>query len=139
MLTVVLDTNVLVSSVLMTAGVPARVFRAWTENRYLLVTSELQLAELASTFGYPRLRRKYQIPDTLVDELLADLRRDAIMVAGAVDTGVPVRDPKDAFFLSMAAESGADFIVSGDKDLLVLESFRNTRIVTPRQFLDILQ
>jgi uncharacterized protein len=45
------------------------------------------------------------------------------------------RDPKDEKFLELAAN--ADCIVSGDKDLLVLNPFRGTLILTPREFLDL--
>jgi putative PIN family toxin of toxin-antitoxin system len=49
------------------------------------------------------------------------------------------RDPKDDFLLECAALGRADIIVTGDKDLLALESFRSTRILTPRQYLDLAQ
>jgi putative PIN family toxin of toxin-antitoxin system len=45
------------------------------------------------------------------------------------------RDPKDDMILECAAESGAQCIVTGDKDLLVLGSFRGIRILTPAEFL----
>lgn len=46
------------------------------------------------------------------------------------------RDPKDNQFLDVAVASNAPFLVTGDKDLLSLKTFRTTRIFTPRQFLD---
>lgn len=45
------------------------------------------------------------------------------------------RDPKDNQFLDVAVASEAPFLVTGDKDLLILKSFRTTRILTPREFL----
>lgn len=138
MLTAILDTSVLVSSVLVHEGIPARVYRAWTEQRYLLVTSAPQLDELAHTLSYERIRKKYQLTDEILDQLFNVLRRDATWVRGTTDPGTPVRDPNDVFVLSMAAESEADVIVSSDKDLLVLGSYRDTRILTPRQFFDLL-
>ena len=138
MLTVVLDTSVLVSSVLVAKGIPAQVYRAWTEQQYLLVTSEHQLAELKHTLSYPRLRLKYQLTDSLLEQLFSALERHALWVDAVMDPEVDVRDPNDSFVLSMAAEAGVDLIVSSDKDLLVLGSFRNTRILTPRQFLEML-
>lgn len=47
------------------------------------------------------------------------------------------RDPKDDMLLELAVGAMADYLVTGDNDLLVLDPFRGTRIVTPRQFLDI--
>ena len=48
------------------------------------------------------------------------------------------RDPKDDKFLDLAVNGGADCIVSGDEDLLVLDPFRGIPILTPDKFLDTL-
>ena len=59
--------------------------------------------------------------------------------ASFVDITVSIkecRDPKDDKFLELAVSGNADVIVSGDDDLLVLDPFRDIRIVTPREFLD---
>ena len=45
------------------------------------------------------------------------------------------RDPKDNMFLELAFEIDADFLVSGDKDLLILAEFNDTKIVKPNDFL----
>jgi uncharacterized protein len=45
------------------------------------------------------------------------------------------RDPKDNMFLECAQRANADVLVAGDKDLLILERFGNTRILTPAQYL----
>ena len=44
------------------------------------------------------------------------------------------RDPKDNRILELAVDGNADFIVTGDADLLVLNSFRGVRILTPATF-----
>ena len=49
------------------------------------------------------------------------------------------RDPDDIKILGLAVASNADYIVTGDKDLLVLKSFQNIPILTPRSFSDILR
>lgn len=48
------------------------------------------------------------------------------------------RDPKDDIFLVCAATANCDFLVTGDKDLLVLKAHKRTKIVTPAKFLSIL-
>jgi predicted nucleic acid-binding protein len=45
------------------------------------------------------------------------------------------RDPKDNFLLALAVDSGADFLLTGDKDLLVLKIYNNTIITTIGDFL----
>jgi len=47
------------------------------------------------------------------------------------------RDPKDNFLLNLAIDGKADFLVTGDKDLLVLDKIGDTRIITMREFLDL--
>lgn len=47
------------------------------------------------------------------------------------------RDPQDDCILECALKAGADLIITGDKDLLVLGEFRGIRIITPRQYLDL--
>ncbi|HKP77044.1 MAG TPA: putative toxin-antitoxin system toxin component, PIN family [Longimicrobiaceae bacterium] len=138
MLTVVLDSSVYVSALLVTNGVPARIYRAWRDRRFLVATSIEQLEEVAHTLSYPRIRRRYPITDKVVDELLAVLRSDALIVPGVRVIEERLRDPNDAFLLAISAEANAEILVSSDGDLLVLERFGATRIMTPRSFLDLI-
>jgi putative PIN family toxin of toxin-antitoxin system len=133
----IVDTSVLVSSVLVPAGIPARVVQAWRDARYLLITSPPQIDELRHTLSYERLRRRYNFTDSHVDGLVNLLTRDALFVPGTESLPVTaLRDPNDAYLLSMVLESRADFLVSSDKDLLVLREFSGTPILYPRQFLE---
>ena len=52
-------------------------------------------------------------------------------------TTVICRDPKDNMFLECASLAKADYLVAGDKDLLVLGSYANTRIITPLQYIQL--
>jgi uncharacterized protein len=69
---------------------------------------------------------------------LVDLARQAlegiILPFSNIDRPSISRDPKDDYFLYFAAEYNLDFIVTGDKDLLVLRSHGNTRICTFAEF-----
>ncbi len=47
------------------------------------------------------------------------------------------RDTKDNFLLALAKDGNADFLITGDKDLLVLEKYENTQILTYREFEEI--
>jgi putative PIN family toxin of toxin-antitoxin system len=138
MLRVVLDTSVLVSTVLFPKGVPAQVFMAWRAHCYSLFTTPAILKELVQTLGYSRIRRRYDVTETKVEEMLGVLREYAAFVPGTVDVSdSDVRDPNDRVILSSCVEAQAHVLVSSDKDLLVLGAYRGTEIVTPRQFLDI--
>lgn len=137
MLRVVLDTSVLVSNILVPHGVPAQVFKAWRAQSYILFTSRAIVSEFISTLGHARIRRKYNLRDGEIEDVLDLICKYAVFVPGVADVSdSPLRDPNDRIILSAAVEAEAHLLVSSDKDLLVLGHHGATRIVTPRQFLD---
>jgi uncharacterized protein len=139
MLRAVFDTNVLVSSVLLREGKPAQAIQAWREQRFLLVTSPALIRELRSTLSYERIRRKYNLTESDVDDVVALLDNDAIIVPGVADVwGAVPNDPDDDHVLACAVDGQADVIVSGDRHLLDLGSYNNIPIITVREFLDLL-
>ncbi len=142
MLKVVLDTNVFVSSLLVKAGPPAQVLAAWRARSYLLIVSPALVGEVRATLEYPRIRRKYAITAEDVQELVDLFGHDALLVPGddeatlrAVQGAVP-DDPDDETILACALESGADLIVSGDRHLLGLGTFRGVPVLSVREFLE---
>ncbi|WP_339903769.1 putative toxin-antitoxin system toxin component, PIN family [uncultured Cyclobacterium sp.] len=62
-----------------------------------------------------------------------DQYADFVKVASKV---IMCRDPKDNFLLNLAIDGKADYLVTGDKDLLILEKLKNTRIITFRSLLE---
>jgi putative PIN family toxin of toxin-antitoxin system len=139
MLRAVLDTNILVSSILLREGKPAQAIQAWREQRFLLVTSPALIRELRSTLGYDRIRRKYNLTESDVDDVVALLDNDAIIVPGVADVwGAVPDDPDDDHVLACAVDGQADVIVSGDNHLVDLGSYKNIPIITVREFLELL-
>jgi putative PIN family toxin of toxin-antitoxin system len=138
MLRVLLDTNVVVSSLLSPLGPSARIVDAWRHSRVTLISYPLILAEVQAVLNYPRIRRKYAITDEEVAKLLNLFRKHALLVTGEAEkiTGVITADPEDEKFLDCALEARANFIVSGDHHLLDLKSFRAIQIITARQFVE---
>jgi putative PIN family toxin of toxin-antitoxin system len=130
----VLDTNILCSALLTPGGLTDRLYHAWREGRFELLTSEEQLEEFRRVTRYPHLRPF--IEPAAAGAMHNELRRLAVLVGKlpAVDAS---RDPGDNFMLPIAQAGEADVLVTGDKhDLLSLKKFERTRIVTARQFLD---
>ena len=74
-----------------------------------------------------------------VDSILAEYLADAIKVKIAGDLHGVCRDPKDDMIFECAVLSRANVIVSGDKDLLVVESHNGILVVMPREFLKMSQ
>lgn len=127
---VILDTNLLISALISPRGIPDRLYRAWRDGRFALVTSIEQLEEFRRATRYPRVR-KYLAP-AAAGAMHNDLRHLAEVV-----TDLPLidmsPDPCDNFLLATAVVSNADFLATGDKsDLLSLKRFGRTQIVTAR-------
>lgn len=136
MLRVVLDTSVLVSTLLVPDGVPAQILKVWRANYFTLFTSPAIRSELVRISSLPRIRKRYRVTDEQVTSLLRLLDEFAITVEGTSDaTDAPLRDAKDFIILAAAVDAGAGVLVSSDQDLLVLREYREIAIVTPRQFL----
>ena len=126
-MTVVFDTNVIVAA-LLTNGLCHECFRRAVRGR-LLVSSPALLRELEST-----LRRKFAVT-TAANEFLATLRDRVSLVDPLPLPGRVCRDEDDDLVLATAVAAGADSIVTGDKDLLVLGAYEGVQLVSPRQFL----
>ena len=128
---IVIDTNVLISSLFFTVSAPARAVENAVTRAQLVATTET-LRELTEKLLLPKFDR-YVRPE----------RRDALLQRVAslveiVDVLQPIRasrDPKDDKFLEAAVNGRADVIVTGDKDLLDLNPFRGIAIVTPAGYL----
>jgi putative PIN family toxin of toxin-antitoxin system len=135
MLRVVLDTNGFVSSRLSTQGLPAQVLNAWREGRYMLVASPPIIAEIVEVLESPRISKKYFIRQEDIQQLVDLLKTDTILVPGraAVKGSVP-QDPRDEMFLACALDANADCIVSGDRHLLGLKTYRGIPILTVKEF-----
>ena len=140
MLRVVLDTNIFVSSLLVKEGLPAQVLDAWRQRQYLLIISPSIITEIRATLSYPRIRRKYGIMDEDVEQLVALLEQDALLVPGEANVAGSIpEDPADEMVLACAIDAQADVIVSGDRHLLEMGPHQAISILTARQFLERLE
>lgn len=126
----VLDTNTWVSG-LGWGGAPGEVVEAALAGRFEIVTSPALLDELRRVLTYPKLAAAFSDADEIV-ELIAQ----ASHVVRPALTRDLVRDPDDNRVLEAAIAGNADFIVTGDADLLDLQVVEGIRIVTPADFTD---
>ncbi len=127
----VFDNNVLVSAALL-AGVPRQAFDKLLDNGTVLISVPV-LLELAEVLNREKFD-KYVTHDERMRFMVGFLK-----VAEMIETGETItvcRDPKDNKLLESAVSGKADFLVTGDKDLLILNPFRSVEIITPREFLD---
>ena len=137
-LRVVLDTNVLISSLVSEGGAPRQVLDAWLEDRYTLVTPLYLVEELIHVLSYPRIAKRLSLTEGEMATILTALLSKSVTTPGHLRLPGVTRDPKDDAVVACAKEGEADYIVSGDQDLLVLGEYEGIQIVTPRRFVEIL-
>ena len=132
----VLDTNVIVSGTIIPSGSPAIIIDAWREGRFSLVTSEAIIDEVKRVLNDDRIRSSYpKLKNAHVGKIVNLLRNQSVLTPGNLSLSVVERDPDDDKFVVAAVEGRAQFIVSGDQDLLSLNRYESTRILTPAEFL----
>ena len=127
---VVLDTNVLISAFIFPGGPPEAVYRLVLEGRVELVTSRPLLIELGRV-----LTEKFDWDSSRADEVVAQVARLAQVVRPTETVREIAADPSDDRVLEAAAEGGAEVIVSGDRHLLRLGTWRAVRIEPAAKFL----
>lgn len=130
-LRVVLDTNVLVSALIL-KGKTSVLVDLWRAGRITPVLSRETFDEFRRVLEYPKFSlSKNEIQGILQQEILPFFE-----VVERVDPIAGVcRDPDDDKFLACAASAKVSFLVSGDKDLCSLGKFGLVRILKPDQFL----
>ena len=101
-------------------------------NTRLLFSTEL-ITEIQETITKPRLKKYFGI--NALEEMLSAFEPfiDLIEVESIVTI---CRDPKDNFLLALAKDGKADYLLTGDKDLLELKKFGKTKIKTITAFID---
>jgi uncharacterized protein len=101
-------------------------------NDIVICASQELVSEVLATVRYPKLS-KYLNAD-VVSEFTNTFPQAVEMIA--IKTVVSLcRDPKDDFLLALAKDAEADFLITGDKDLLVLGEFGKTKILTLSNFI----
>lgn len=124
---VFLDTNIIVSA-FATRGLCADLFREILAA-HTLVTSEYILSETQDV-----LARGFKVPEETVIEIIALLRRQEMVITPATLPQLSIRDRNDLPVVAAAIEAKADYLVSGDKDILSLIPLNDIKIATPREF-----
>ena len=133
-LRIVLDTNVLLSGIAYPGSVPGKIMAAWRHGAIEVVLSSFILDELRRVL--PRLVTRHGLSAAEMDDLVDVLAIQAALIDSLPVADAELRDANDqpvlGSLLAACAADGADYLVTGDKDLLALaERFP---IVTPAQF-----
>ena len=127
----VLDTNILISALLVKKSTPFKVIKIVETIGVTLYSSETlqeinQVLKRKKFDKYLTSEEKQEFIVKLVE------KSELVKIQEVIDV---CRDSKDNKFLEVAVSGQADFIITGDKDLLVLNPFRNIGIITVNEFL----
>ncbi len=140
---VIIDTNIYISAFIFGRKPQEIVFRCFTDSTIQVCISDQIFEEVGDKFLRGRVEAICEKSQSRfsVDNALAYLeyiKTNAFLVVKPIKLSVCnlLRDQKDQMFLDLASEVSADYIVSGDKDLLVLGDFQGTQIVTAHYFLE---
>ena len=134
MLRVVLDSNVILSGLMSPKGTTGRIIQAWKDNRLTLLICDAQLDEIKRVLAYPKIQKRLNWSTEKINlfvKLIA-YRSEYVDITG-IKAHVP-QDKDDEMLLATLIAAKADYLVSGDSDLLVLRE--DYAIITPAQFLE---
>ena len=130
---VILDTNIVISSVL--GGALVLVLEKWGEQKFTVIVTTDIVGEYFDVLNRP----KFGLKQETIDKITRYIYQFSEFVSIEEQIRFIEEDPKDDKFLEAAVAGKVDFIVSGDNHLLVLKEFRSIPIITGREFLDWLQ
>jgi len=128
---VVTDTNVVLSALLFKSGKVSWLVPLWRFGRIIPIISKDTASELIRVLKYPKFKLT---PDEQTAVLSAFLPHAEVSVARGAVSVPTCRDPDDDMFLVLAAQARADYLVTGDADLLAVHGFKTCPIITPEQF-----
>lgn len=135
---VVLDVNVLISAYLFETSLPGLVYSLGLDGGFEHAISREMADKLEEVLSRPKFRRQMGDDDPrMVAEAILGLASVIVQPDSAV-IGV-ADDLEDDRIIGVAVASGASMVVTGDKGLLAVERYGDIRMLTPREFLQLLE
>lgn len=128
---IVLDTNVLISAVLSPNGTARKAFDEAIAN-YRMIQSGVTYEELVSRLQKKKFDKYVSVEDRI--DFLAMIRRYSEFISVKAEITL-CSDPDDNKFLDLAIAEKAEYLITGDQDLLVIGNLDSTKIVRPAEFL----
>jgi len=132
---VVLDTNVWLSALLW-GGKPAEIIKAAEDGKFIVVTSEEIIREINQVLNYPRFRKIYEAEGLCHEDLLESVLKIVKFVNVTKRVKVVIDHAADNKFVECALAADSDYIVSGDKHVPKVGSYKKIKIVSVTEFLE---
>ena len=132
-LRIVVDVNVIVSALLFLNSNPRKTLDIIRKNHHILMSKSI-FTELENVLNRPKFDR--YITKNEREEFLQEFDKELVFIT-ITETITDCRDPKDNKYLEVAVSGKAQYLITGDQDLLVLNTFRGINIIKPEEFLSI--
>lgn len=135
---VVLDTNVVISGLLVPVGPPGKIIDLWADGKIDVVVSPAVITEYMEVFLRPKFAKAGTVEER--QQLLEGFINlaNTILVFPDIEIDIINADPSDNRFLECARTGETDCIISGDSHLLALKEYEEIPIITPGQFLEMI-
>ena len=137
MIRAVLDANILVSGFPAATGTVAMLIDRWRAGEFLLVVSQHILDEVGRAWTKPYWQARFA--PILIERALALLQQDADLTTITATVKGVATHPEDDVVLATAMSAQVDYLVTGDKHLQALGRYQNVTILSPRDFLTLLE
>lgn len=130
---IVLDSNVILSAALFKQSTPRKALDKAAVSGQILMSNEI-LGELQDIFNRPKFDKysSKQVRNEFLNDFLAVVENVEI-----VEKITICRDRKDDKFLELAVNGNANYIITGDQDLLVLHPFQDIAIISVSNYLSL--
>lgn len=131
---VVLDTNIFISGIFWYGNYCSQIIDLWRNGKLILVSSLETVQELVGTLRDFRIK----MPEEIIEEWRTMVIENSVFVWPTEKFRIVKEDPDDDKFIEAALAGKAQYLISQDKSLLKLKEFREIKIVTPEEFLKII-
>lgn len=130
MFSVVVDTNVVISSIFW-SGNSHKILKNVSAGKIQAFTSEEIVEELVKILS----RFRYKLPKAKIAETVNFYLKTFQLISNIKSINAVSEDPDDNKFIECAVKAKVDYLITGDKHLLKLDSYREVKILTPSDFL----
>lgn len=130
---ILIDSNIWISG-LISGSIRSRIQTIIADPDISIYASERLLNEIEEVANRPKIQRFIE-NENILQRFLNVIRNRVEIVQPNSEVEI-CRDPKDDFLLAISRDNNLNYLVTGDKDLLVIESYESTLIVTLSQFLE---
>jgi hypothetical protein len=128
---IILDTNLWISFLISKNFI--QIDELIENRRLILIFSNELIEEFIAVVSRPKFKTYFSKKD--IEKFLVYFEQFGELVEVKSDLKI-CRDEKDNFLLNLSVDSKADYLITGDKDLLILDKIANTKILTPSEFID---